>query len=171
MNVVQVTTATTGQLDELAQTQEPLDAQRALLDLLEDATSAHYAMADAIISLEGAHAPGASSIRTARDRLKQRCDAIRAFLGPRVHVLKTDPAPFKAVRAGTKKYEVRKFDRDFRIGDELKLVEFDRATSSYSGNKVRARVTAITKPGEYDLPSGIGVLGIEVVAVEGEGKV
>ncbi len=149
---------------EDAQTQKPLDVRRSLDDLLEVATSAHYAMADSIIATEAAgHFTIAKHLREAREKLQAQCDAIRSSLGPRTHVLKTDPGPFRAVWAGIKRYEVRKFDRAFRVGDELKLVEHDRETGRYSGAKIRARVTAITAPGEYDLPPGVGVIGIEVI--------
>ncbi len=68
------------------------------------------------------------------------------------------------VRDGSKRYEVRRFDRDFHVGDILILVEFDRETARYSGESVRAKVTTITEPGAYGLPADVGVLGIEVLA-------
>ncbi len=92
------------------------------------------------------------------------CKMLESLLGPREHRLKTDPAPFGSVRDGSKRYEVRRFDRDFHVGDILILVEFDRETARYSGESVRAKVTTITEPGAYGLPADVGVLGIEVLA-------
>ncbi len=42
----------------------------------------------------------------------------------KVHELKTWPESFRAVRAGAKTHEVRKNDRDFRVGDVLVLWEW-----------------------------------------------
>ncbi len=84
------------------------------------------------------------------------------LLGPRTHHLKCDPAPYVQVAQGLKTYEIRKFDRDYVVGDYLVLAEFDRQTRQYSGQKVRAKIVAMTPPGNYDMPENIGVLGIEL---------
>lgn len=88
---------------------------------------------------------------------------LERMIGPMVHRLKCDPEPFAKVVAGTKRYEVRKFDRDFKVGDRLELLEFDRTTQQYSGARLRAKITTITEPGSYGLPADVGVLGIEPV--------
>lgn len=88
---------------------------------------------------------------------------LERMIGPMVHRLKCDPEPFAKVVAGAKRYEVRKFDRDFKVGDRLELLEFDRETKQYSGQRVRAKITYITGPGAYGLPDDVGVLGIEVL--------
>lgn len=88
---------------------------------------------------------------------------LERMIGPMVHRLKCDPEPFARVVEGSKRYEVRKFDRDFKVGDRLELLEFDRATKQYSGQRVRAKITYITGPGAYGLPEDVGVLGIEVL--------
>lgn len=84
-------------------------------------------------------------------------------LAPRTHALKTDPDMFALVASGAKRFEVRTFDRDFQVGDFLKLMEFDRATAKYSGAFLRVKVTSIVRPGSYGLPAKLGVLGIEPV--------
>ena len=63
-----------------------------------------------------------------------------------------------------KTYEIRKFDRDYKVGDFLMLAEFDRQTRQYSGQKVHAKIVSMTAPGSYDMPADVGVLGIEIVA-------
>lgn len=76
------------------------------------------------------------------------------------HRLKTWPEPFLAVREGRKRHEVRKFDRDFRVGDELLLCEWDPKTGEYTGAFWTVFVTAITEPGQYGLPADVGVMSI-----------
>lgn len=83
------------------------------------------------------------------------------------HCLKCDCAPFAEILAGTKTYEVRPFDRDYRVGDYLVLMEHDRSpgapsrpSGKYTGRRCRVRVTSITPPKTYGLPDNVGVLGI-----------
>jgi len=40
-----------------------------------------------------------------------------------IHNLKTDTEPFEATWSGNKDYEIRKNDRDFKVGDTLNLCE------------------------------------------------
>lgn len=41
----------------------------------------------------------------------------------KTHILKTDPDPFMGVISGIKTFELRKNDRDFKVGDTVLLVE------------------------------------------------
>ncbi len=78
------------------------------------------------------------------------------------HVLRTHPEPFAAVWAGTKTFEIRKDDRDFRDGDTLVLREFDPQTYKYSGREVQAEVTWRTHGPAWGLPIGMCVMAILV---------
>jgi len=80
---------------------------------------------------------------------------------PMIHELKTWPGPFEAVRTGAKRYELRKADRDFRVEDWLNLREWDPTSRSYTGRQLWAEVTYITRGGEWGLPDGLRVLGID----------
>lgn len=80
--------------------------------------------------------------------------------GTRVHALKTWPEPFALVASGVKTFEVRKFDRDYRIGDRLDLEEWDPATGKYTWRMESRFVSCIVGPGKWGLPSDVGVLGL-----------
>lgn len=68
---------------------------------------------------------------------------------PRTHELKTWPEFFQATLNGRKKFELRRNDRDFRVGDELLLKEWDPTIEEYdkpfgySGREVKVRVDYI----------------------------
>lgn len=59
------------------------------------------------------------------------------------HNLKILPEHFKNVLNGTKKFEVRKNDRDFKNGDGLCLEEYDLQTKQYTGKEKYVIVTNI----------------------------
>lgn len=77
------------------------------------------------------------------------------------HALKIDPERLAEVERGDKKHEVRVFDRDYKVGQVLKLLGFDRARGEYTGRGQFALVTCITAPGSYGLPANIGVMSIQ----------
>lgn len=87
--------------------------------------------------------------------------------GIRTHELKVWPEPFRSLMAGRKKHEIRKFDRDFQVGDLLILKEWDPHPAiaddvrGYTGQEVKVRISYITPPGQWGLPQDIGVLSIE----------
>jgi len=61
-----------------------------------------------------------------------------------VHKLKLHPEYFKEVCTGKKSFEIRKNDRDFKIGDTLLLQEFKPGTQEYTGRVVERKITYIT---------------------------
>jgi len=52
---------------------------------------------------------------------------------------------FSEVKNGTKTFELRRNDRDFQVGDEVYLKEYDLATNSFSGQEVKAIITYVLK--------------------------
>lgn len=74
-----------------------------------------------------------------------------------VHRLKTWPVYFYAVTAGNKNFEIRKNDRDFKVGDVLILQCFDPETQTYNGQEVAMRVTYIS---DWDQKPGNVVMGL-----------
>ena len=64
---------------------------------------------------------------------------------PIVHELKCWPRFFEAIAAGHKRHDLRRaYDRDFRVGDRLRLREFDPETRGYTGREQFVEVTYIT---------------------------
>ena len=91
----------------------------------------------------------------------------------KTHHLKTWPSFFQDVRDGTKRFEVRKNDRDFATGDHLVLHEFKPDSSrmlggDYTGRTATAQVRFVepeigVSPGQacvaYDADNESRVLG------------
>ena len=59
------------------------------------------------------------------------------------HALKTWPEYFAAVDSGEKNFEVRRFDRPFKVGDTLLLQEWDNKKEEYTGKEIKRAVTYI----------------------------
>jgi hypothetical protein len=81
------------------------------------------------------------------------------------HELKTWPEFFRKVWDGKKPFELRKDDRDFRVGDRVILSEYDpSATESYSGRWIAARISDIIRDvPEFGLMPGFAILALEIV--------
>ena len=84
-----------------------------------------------------------------------------------IHSLKVWPEYFQALQDRTKKFEVRKDDRAFRVGDKLHLHEYDPNTRRYSGRDLYARVTYIlddeSEFGKLALQMNYVVMSIEII--------
>lgn len=95
-----------------------------------------------------------------------------------IHELKTWPQPYTEVLAGRKTYEVRRFDRPFKVDDVLKLREYrpqwiGTLAPGYTGRVLFAEVTYITFPGQWGMPGphwvkgeldpGLGVMAIRLI--------
>ena len=89
------------------------------------------------------------------------------------HSLKCHPVPFQALWDGLKPYEVRHNDRGFEVGDTLILSEltppgeWEPVSETCTGRTVTARVTYMTKGGEWGLNPPLCVLGLKVLARKG----
>ena len=69
----------------------------------------------------------------------------------RTHELKIAPRYFRLIQDGLKTAEFRRADRDFQVGDELLLREFNSVNkpyANYTGNVIFCLVTDITKINE-----------------------
>lgn len=75
-----------------------------------------------------------------------------------IHELKTRTEYFKSVISGAKPFEIRKNDRDFKVGDFVALNEFDNK-SGYTGESALFEITYVMTDTEY-VKEGFAVLGI-----------
>lgn len=83
-----------------------------------------------------------------------------------IHELKELPLYFDAVRAGKKSFELRKADRDFRVGDYLALNEWTEK-DGYTGRSILAKITyALYIDQIIGANVGFEILGIQVVRIE-----
>jgi hypothetical protein len=79
----------------------------------------------------------------------------------RVHVLKTWPPYFDMVANGTKRFELRRDDRGFEVGDALDLQEWDPGIQAYTGKSVGCVITCIVRDApQFGLMPGFVILGI-----------
>lgn len=76
------------------------------------------------------------------------------------HDLKCWPEPYDAIERGDKRYEYRKDDRGFLVGDVLVLRRFVPHTNKFSGRWMRKRVTWISRGPDWGIPDGYCVMSI-----------
>ena len=78
------------------------------------------------------------------------------------HKSKILPQYFKSVKEGSKPFEIRKNDRDYKVGDTLILqewAEFDNpigeyAKGFYTTREINKEITYILEGGQYGLEEG-----------------
>jgi hypothetical protein len=63
-----------------------------------------------------------------------------------MHVVKCWPTSFRALKRGDKKFEIRKDDRGYNVGDSLFLKEYDPVSDTFSGDTLTKEITYILKP-------------------------
>ena len=63
----------------------------------------------------------------------------------KTHELKTIQPYFDLIKFGIKKFEYRKDDRDFQVGDLLILQEYDALKKSYLGGEITASISYILR--------------------------
>lgn len=90
---------------------------------------------------------------------------------PMTHELKCWTGYYAEVETGAKPFEIRKWDRPFRVGDTLLLKEYDPATDDCTGKELRRKITYLLDmtylPGD-NIPrfAGYVALGLESPEVE-----
>ena len=75
------------------------------------------------------------------------------------HELKTWPGCFAAVQAGNKPFDVRENDKNFQLGDELLLCEFEPESEQHTGRSITRWVSYVLQGGAFGIEPGWCVLG------------
>lgn len=76
-----------------------------------------------------------------------------------IHELKTWPEHFDPILKGYKLFEVRKNDRNFQVGDSVRLCEYDPKLQRYTGRTIKKQITYLLQ-GEFGVPPDICVLSL-----------
>lgn len=77
------------------------------------------------------------------------------------HELKIHPQYFKAIENGKKYWEIRKNDRNFKVGDIVLLREWDN--TEYSGKEILAEITYMLDDKFAGLAEGYVVFSIKPI--------
>lgn len=77
----------------------------------------------------------------------------------KTHELKILPEYFEAVTSRRKRFEIRKNDRDYKVGDLLYLRKWNG--ENFTGDSYKAEVTYITDYAQKDGYVVLGVRGME----------
>lgn len=79
------------------------------------------------------------------------------------HELKILPSYYSDVVSGNKRFEVRKNDRNYQVGDILELRAF-MPGHGYTGHRRRFLVTYILHGGQFGIESGYVVMSIFLIS-------
>jgi len=77
------------------------------------------------------------------------------------HALKTWVQYFDFLKSGQKKFELRKDDRPFKVGDTLLSQEWDTEKAQYTGDELAFTISYILRDcPEFGLKKGYVILGL-----------
>lgn len=78
----------------------------------------------------------------------------------KIHHVKCETVFFEDVVNDRKAFEVRKNDRDYQIGDDMVLMEWDKALQEFTGREERVTIIYMLE-GYPGIEAGYCILGIE----------
>lgn len=78
----------------------------------------------------------------------------------KVHVLKTVPPYFDDIISGAKTFEVRRNDRDFKVGDTLRLREWNADSGLFMGRVLDVHVSYVLPLADLALADDFVVMGL-----------
>lgn len=78
---------------------------------------------------------------------------------PMLHELKCWPGYFQAILDGEKTFEIRKNDREFRVGDTVRLKEYQPLRQEYTGRE-KTFVISYVETEFIGITEGFCVLGM-----------
>ena len=82
-----------------------------------------------------------------------------------LHTLKIHPEYFAPVKSGAKTFEIRKADRNYKVGDSIMLEEYDpealkMGKLGYTGNVCHKRISYVFRGGKHGVSNDYVVLGL-----------
>jgi hypothetical protein len=80
------------------------------------------------------------------------------------HELKTWPEYFQSVFEDDKRFEIRRNDRAYRVGDILHLREWDPKTETYSGRELWKKVTYIFSGGKMGVEPEYVIMSLRSIS-------
>ena len=78
-----------------------------------------------------------------------------------MHILKTINPYFNDVSNGLKDFEIRINDRNFKVGDTIKLVEYEPYNTSINPRYLIKKIKYILNGGMYGLEANYVIIGME----------
>lgn len=81
-----------------------------------------------------------------------------------VHAIKCEKFFYGQIKNGYKRFEVRKDDRHYAVGDVLALNELDPSKTEYTGHSLLVRVTSVLRDERF-LQKGYVIMGIERLGI------
>jgi hypothetical protein len=79
------------------------------------------------------------------------------------HELKTIEPYFLQLHLGVKDFELRKFDRDYKVGDTLILKQYNAVKRTFTGQSVIREIKYIlTDATQFGLMDGYCILGLKL---------
>lgn len=84
----------------------------------------------------------------------------RIIKGSEEHELKIWTEYFEDVVMGVKPFEIRKNDRDFKVGDILHLKEYNSETNNYTGRSIKKKISCIFNGGQFGIKKDYVILGL-----------
>ena len=82
-------------------------------------------------------------------------------MNPKTHELKTETEYFNEVVSGNKNFELRKNDRDFKVGDYLMLQDYNKKTKTYTGRIFYKTISYVLENApQFGLQEGYCVLSL-----------
>lgn len=79
------------------------------------------------------------------------------------HRLKTINPYFQQVWEGNKKFELRKNDRNYEVGDEVILEEYNSESQKYSGRQIRVIITYLLYEYADVLKEGYIIFSFDII--------
>lgn len=77
-----------------------------------------------------------------------------------IHELKSWPKYFERVLSGSKRCEIRRNDREFKIGDFIHLREWSKESEAYTARELLVRITDLSPGGQFGIDPDFCVMSV-----------